>query len=75
MHLDIKLEFCLHDRILNQSSSQYHIAILPGDGSGPEVTAATVSVLEALLAKAPGFALTWSEHAVGAGEFLRSGIP
>ena len=48
----------------------HHIAVLPGDGIGPEVTHAAVSVLKAL-----DLSLTFSEHQVGAGEFLRSGTP
>ncbi|MEM9079891.1 MAG: isocitrate/isopropylmalate dehydrogenase family protein [Verrucomicrobiota bacterium] len=50
---------------------QHHIAILPGDGIGPEVAAAAVSVLKAVLPDS----LTYSEHSVGAGEFLNSGNP
>lgn len=49
----------------------YHIAVLPGDGIGPEVTAAAVAVLKAAC---PG-QLTFTEQAVGAAEFLRSGTP
>ena len=49
----------------------YHIAVLPGDGIGPEVTASAVAVLEAAC---PG-QLTFTEQPVGAGEFLRSGNP
>jgi 3-isopropylmalate dehydrogenase len=49
----------------------HHIAVLPGDGIGPEVTAAAVNVLKAAC---PNL-LIFSEHAVGAGEFLRSGSP
>ena len=49
----------------------YHIAVLPGDGIGPEVTAAAVEVLKAACPDV----LTFSEHAVGAGEYLRSGSP
>ena len=51
--------------------AHFHIAVLPGDGIGPEVTAATVAVLKAAC---PGL-LTFSEQAVGAGEYLRSGSP
>ncbi|MDB4541325.1 isocitrate/isopropylmalate family dehydrogenase, partial [Akkermansiaceae bacterium] len=49
----------------------YHIAVLPGDGIGPEVTAAAVAVLKAACPEQ----LTFSEQAVGAGEYLRSGSP
>lgn len=49
----------------------YHIVVLPGDGIGPEVTKAAVAVLKA----AAGEKLTFSEQAVGAAEYLRSGSP
>ena len=49
----------------------YSIAVLPGDGIGPEVTAEAIRVLEAL--GTPRFAFT--ELSVGAGEYLRSGDP
>lgn len=57
------------------SNRTFQIALLPGDGIGPEVTAAAVAVLEAVMAKNPDLTLTFSEHSVGAGEFLRSGTP
>lgn len=57
------------------SNRTFQIALLPGDGIGPEVTAAAVAVLEAVMAKNPDLTLTFSEHSVGAGEFLRSGNP
>lgn len=47
------------------------IAVLPGDGVGPEVTAEAVQVLEAL----PGLSLEYEELSVGAGEYLKSGDP
>lgn len=57
------------------SNRTFQIALLPGDGIGPEVTAAAVAVLEAVVAQDPDLTLTFSEHSVGAGEFLRSGNP
>lgn len=48
------------------------IALLPGDGVGPEVVAEAVRVLEAA---AEGFSLEFTEFSVGAGEYLRSGNP
>ena len=47
------------------------IALLPGDGVGPEVLAEALRVLEAL----PGLDLQFTEFSVGAGEYLRSGDP
>lgn len=49
----------------------FSIAVLPGDGIGPEVTAEAVRVLKALVT--PRF--TFTELSVGAGEYLRSGDP
>jgi 3-isopropylmalate dehydrogenase len=46
------------------------IALLPGDGIGPEVVAAAVRVLRVV---AP--ALVYEELSVGAGEYLRGGDP
>jgi len=42
----------------------YRIATIPGDGVGPEVTAAGTAALEAAAARF-GFDLAWSEHLVG----------
>ena len=42
----------------------YRIALIPGDGVGPEVVAGAVSVLEAA-ARRFGFAFEWSELVVG----------
>lgn len=51
------------------------IAVLPGDGIGPEVAAAAVEVLEALTQRDGGVSFEFAEHPVGAGEFLRGGDP
>ncbi|MDX2266979.1 MAG: isocitrate/isopropylmalate dehydrogenase family protein [Bryobacter sp.] len=46
------------------------IALLPGDGIGPDVTFAAVSVLQAL-----GLPFAFTEHPCGAGAFLSQGDP
>ena len=46
------------------------VILIPGDGIGPEVTAATVRVLEAA-----GAALEWEEHHAGTGALERCGDP
>ncbi len=51
-------------------SSVKRIVVLPGDGIGPDVTAAALSVLRAL-----DLPLTFSEHPCGAGAFLATGNP
>ncbi len=49
---------------------QAHIALLPGDGIGPEVTAVARRVSEAA-----GFDARWQEHPVGWHEWCRNGRP
>ena len=51
------------------------IALLPGDGIGPDVIAETVKVLRAAEARMTGVKLAFTEYSVGAGEFLKSGDP
>lgn len=53
----------------------FQIAVLPGDGIGPDVTAAAVRVLEQVQRHLTGIAFAFRTHAVGAEEFLRSGEP
>jgi 3-isopropylmalate dehydrogenase len=48
----------------------YRIALLPGDGIGPEVVASAVRVLRAVAPE-----LIYEKLSVGAGEYLRSGDP
>ncbi|MEO8596419.1 MAG: isocitrate/isopropylmalate dehydrogenase family protein [Candidatus Solibacter sp.] len=50
--------------------SAHRIALLPGDGIGPEVVAAAVKVLQVVAPE-----LQYDEFPVGAGEYLRGGDP
>ncbi len=50
----------------------YEIAILPGDGIGPEVIAATVPLLEKI-AHGSGFAFRFTEHPAGAQHYRATG--
>lgn len=52
--------------------SRYTIAVLPGDGIGPEVTAEAVRVLQAV-ADLHGFTLKTAEYAVGAAGVAEAG--
>ena len=52
----------------------YKLAILPGDGIGPEVTSAAVDVMKAAVAGIDGLTLELEEFPAGAGEFQASGI-
>src|SRR5580704_11302319 len=53
----------------------YRIAVLPGDGIGPDVIAEAVKVLRAVEKRVGGVSFGLEEIAVGAGEYLRSGDP
>lgn len=60
---------------MTTTQQTFRIAVLPGDGIGVEVTAATVAILRAVEAKLNGVQFEWQEFSVGAGEYLQSGDP
>lgn len=60
---------------LGNSRLKWNIAILAGDGIGPEVMAEGIKVLHRLEQRLEGIAFNLTEICVGAGEFLRSGDP
>jgi len=53
----------------------FRIAVLGGDGIGPEVTASALEVLDAVGGRLTGVTLVFNEFPAGAGEYLRSGNP
>lgn len=53
----------------------FTIAVLPGDGIGPEVIASALCVLRALEAGSNSLQFRFEEYPAGAGEYLRSGNP
>lgn len=53
--------------------SEYRIAVLPGDGIGPEITDACASVLDRVETLIDGFRLTLTRHPAGAGHYADSG--
>lgn len=53
----------------------YRIAVLAGDGIGPEVVAEGIKVLRAVEARLCGVKFDLCEYSVGAGEFLLHGDP
>ena len=53
----------------------YSIAVLPGDGIGPDVIAESLKVLRAVESKLNSVRFELQEYSVGAGEYLRSGDP
>jgi isocitrate dehydrogenase (NAD+) len=48
----------------------YRVTLIPGDGIGPEVVAATRRAIEAT-----GVAVAWDRQEIGAGAFARTGSP
>jgi 3-isopropylmalate dehydrogenase len=56
-------------------SSNWHIAVLPGDGIGSEVIAEGVKVLSVVESLLSGVGFKLAEHPVGAAEYLRNGSP
>jgi 3-isopropylmalate dehydrogenase len=54
-------------------SNAFQIAVLPGDGIGPEVMAPCLEVLAAAERKVGGFALSLASHPAGAGHYRDHG--
>ena len=53
----------------------FSIALLPGDGIGPDVVAEAVKVLRVVERELDGVKFDCREYSIGAGEYLRSGDP
>src|SRR5215213_7484620 len=67
-------QYAVEARLLRLCERDYRrmrrrIALLPGDGVGPEVIAEAVRVLDAVVS------LEYTEFSVGAGEYLKHGDP
>ena len=56
------------DEVSQRARAMTHVAVLPGDGIGPEVTAEAIRVLDAL-------GIAHSEHAFGGNAILAQGVP
>jgi len=54
--------------------TSYRIALLPGDGIGPECMDATVSVLKQLESKTPELELEFTSHHAGAERYREEGV-
>ncbi len=54
------------------AAKTYTVAVIPGDGTGPEVIREGCKVLEAL-AKRDGFRLEWRPYDVGGNRYLKTG--
>jgi 3-isopropylmalate dehydrogenase len=57
------------------ATHDFQIAVLPGDGIGPEVIAEALKALRAAARDFQRVRLHFTEHAAGAGEYLRGGDP
>jgi 3-isopropylmalate dehydrogenase len=55
------------------ANDAFHIAVLAGDGIGPEVTAPALDILRQVEAATPGLAFRFSEAAAGAGHYRETG--
>src|SRR5262249_33155576 len=51
----------------------FHIAVLPGDGIGPEVMAPALAVLDKVAAVTPGLKFRFTEAPAGAGHYRDTG--
>lgn len=54
---------------------RYHIAVLPGDGIGVEVTAEALALMECFAFERDGILLEWEHLSVGAAEYQAHGHP
>ncbi len=55
------------------ANTAFHIAVLPGDGIGPEVMAPTLEILRRIEATTPSLQFHFSESAAGAGYYKETG--
>jgi 3-isopropylmalate dehydrogenase len=55
------------------ANDSFHIAVLPGDGIGPEVMAPALEILRQVAAATPGLNLRFSEAPAGAGHYRDTG--
>jgi 3-isopropylmalate dehydrogenase len=55
------------------TNTAFHIAVLPGDGIGPEVMAPTLEILRRIEATTPSLKFHFTEAAAGAGHYKETG--
>src|SRR5262245_27635282 len=56
-----------------RANDSFHIAVLPGDGIGPEVMAPALDVLKSVATTVPNLGLRITEAPAGAGHYLATG--
>src|SRR5215471_13105799 len=55
------------------ANDSFHVAVLPGDGIGPEVMAPALAILDRVAAATPGLKLRFTEAPAGAGHYRDTG--
>jgi 3-isopropylmalate dehydrogenase len=55
------------------ANDSFHIAVIGGDGIGPEVMAPALEILNKVAAATPGLGLRFSATPAGAGHYLETG--
>ena len=55
------------------ANDSFHIAVLPGDGIGPEVMAPALAVLDKVAAATPRLKFRFTEAPAGAGHYRDTG--
>jgi 3-isopropylmalate dehydrogenase len=55
------------------ANNAFHIAVLPGDGIGPEVMAPALEILRQIEKTTPGLSFRFTEGAAGAGHYKETG--
>ena len=55
------------------ANDSFHVAVLPGDGIGPEVMAPALAVLDKVAAATPGLKFRFTETPAGAGHYRDTG--
>src|SRR5260221_11127530 len=56
-----------------RANDSFHIAVLPGDGIGPEVMAPALAVLDKVAASTPGLKFRFTEGPAGASHYRETG--
>src|SRR5947209_10115540 len=59
--------------IAMRPNDAFHVAVLPGDGIGPEVMAPALDVLRKIEATTPGLKFRFTEAPAGAGHYSETG--
>jgi isocitrate dehydrogenase (NAD+) len=60
----------LYDQIRGTNKMKHHITLIPGDGIGPEVTGAAISII-----RATGVEIEWESFVIGAEALTKFGDP